>query len=119
MLLYSSKTKADIIYYDDFARLEQRYPDRLEIVHCLTREDPVDVEPRGRRGRIDAELIARYLPDPSNCRVYSCGPGVVPWERKEARAKGIEPKPRFIEHMLVLLTDAGLDKSQIKQESWG
>ena len=43
----------------------------------------------------------------------------MPWERKEARAKGIEPNPRFIEHMLVLLTDAGLDKSQIKQESWG
>ena len=72
-----------------------------------------------RRGRIDAELIGRYVPDPSNCLVYSCGPGVLPWERKQARAKGLEPEPRFIEHMLGLLQDAGLDKSQIKQESWG
>ncbi|HJP29917.1 MAG TPA: oxidoreductase [Candidatus Latescibacteria bacterium] len=119
VLLYSSKTKADIIYYDDFAALARAHPDRLEIVHCLTREDPVDIEPVGRRGRVDAELIARYVPDPSNCLVFSCGPGVLPWERQEAKAKGVEPQPRFIEHMMQLLKDAGLEKSQIKQESWG
>ena len=119
VLLYSSKTKADIIYYSDFAKLAQRHPERLEIVHCLTREDPVDLLPQGRRGRVDADLIARYVPDPSNCLVYSCGPGVLPWERKEAKAKWIEPEPRFIEHMMDLLHNAGIDKSQIKQESWG
>lgn len=119
VLLYSSKTKADIIYYDDFAELARQHPDRLEIVHCLTREDPVDVEPCGVRGRIDAELLRRYVPDPGNCLVYSCGPGVLPWERREAREKGEEPTPRFIETMLGLLHDIGLDKSQIRQESWG
>lgn len=119
VLLYSSKTKADIIYYNEFADLARRHPQHLEIVHCLTREDPVDVEPSSRRGRIDAELISKYVPDPSNCFVYSCGPGILPWERKEARQNGVEPEPRFIEHVLDLLRDRGLDKSQIKQESWG
>ncbi len=119
VLLYSSKTKADIIYYNDFAELARCHPDRLEIVHCLTREDPVDILPQGQRGRVDAALIARYVPDPSNCLVYSCGPGVLPWERRQAKETGVEPTPRFIENMLVLLHEIGLDKSQIRQESWG
>lgn len=119
VLLYSSKTRADIIYYEDFAELAQQHPDRLTIVHCLTREEPVDIQPEGRHGRVDAELIMRYVPDPSNCLVYSCGPGILPWERRQAKATGIEPAPRFIENMLALLHEIGLEKSQIRQESWG
>lgn len=119
VLLYSSKTRADIIYYNEFAELARRYPDRLEIVHCLTREDPQDIEPQGIKGRIDADLLQRYVPDPTNCLVYSCGPGVLPWERREAKEKGVEPSPRFVETMLGLLYDLGLEKSQIRQESWG
>ena len=119
VLLYSSKTKADIIYYNDFAELAQRYPERLEIVHCLTREEPTDIEPQGRHGRVDAALLARYVPDPSNCLVYSCGPGILPWERRQAKETGTEPAPRFIENMLGLLYEIGLEKSQIRQESWG
>ena len=118
VLLYSSKTKADIIYYSDFARLAAEHPDRLEIVHCITREDPVDVEPHGRRGRIDRELIERYV-DPSTCMAYCCGPGVLPWERREAKANGEEPQPKFVEHMMDLFAEAGLAKERIKQESWG
>lgn len=119
VLLYSSKTKSDIIYYDDFAALARQHPERFEIVHCLTREDPSGVEPQAQKGRIDADLIARYVPDPDNVLVYSCGPGVLPWERKEAKAEGREPEPKFVEHMMGLLLAAGVDKSRIRQESWG
>ena len=119
VLLYSSKTKADIIYYRDFADLAARHSERLEIVHAITREDPEGIEPQAHRGRVDRELVERYVPDPSNCVVYTCGPGVLPWERKQAKEKGEEPTPRFIENMIALLQDVGLEKSQIKQESWG
>lgn len=119
LLLYSSKTKGDIIYYNDLAELAARHPDRLQVIHCLTREDPVDVEPQGRRGRIDADLVARCGPDPARGLVYCCGPGVLPWERREAKERGETPAPRFVETMLALLQDLGFDKSQIRQESWG
>ena len=59
------------------------------------------------------------MPDPSNVLAYSCGPGITPYERKAARAKGEEPEPRFVENMVALLQEYGLDKKQIKQESWG
>ena len=50
---------------------------------------------------------------------YSCGPGITPYERKAARAKGETPEPRFVENMVALLQEHGLDKKQIRQESWG
>ena len=59
------------------------------------------------------------IPDPGNVFAFSCGPGITPHERKAARAKGEEPAPRFIEHMVETLHQHGLGKKQIKQESWG
>ena len=119
ILLYSSKTRGDIFYYEQFAALAAAHPERLSIVHSLTREDPVDVHPASRRGRIDADLIATHIRDLSRCLVYCCGPGVLPWERKEARAAGTEPAPKFVETMINILHQLGFEKGQIKQESWG
>ena len=118
VLLYSSKTKGDIIYYDDFARLAEGHPDHFEILHCITREDPAGVEPQARRGRIDRELIERYI-DPQESMVYCCGPGVLPWERREARERGEEPEPKFVEHMMAILADLEIEDKRIKHESWG
>jgi 3-ketosteroid 9alpha-monooxygenase subunit B len=119
VLLYSSKRSADIIYYEDLAELARSHPDELTVLHCLTREDPVDVEPQARRGRIDGDLIARVAPDPQRLLVYCCGPGVLPWERKEAKERGEEPEPKFVEHMMSLFEQAGIDRTRIHQESWG
>lgn len=117
-LLFSNKTREDIIYFDEFEALRTQYPDKLNIIHCITREDPSAI--RGaRRGRISKELLQEVVPDPSNVLAYSCGPGITPHERKAARAKGEEPEPRFVENMVALLQEYGLDKKQIKQESWG
>ncbi len=119
VLLYSSKTRGDIFYYDQFAALAQSHPQHLSIIHSLTREDPVDVQPAARRGRIDADLIGRSVDDLQRCLVYCCGPGVLPWEKKLAREKGEEPAPKFVETMIGILHDLGFEKGQIKQESWG
>lgn len=117
-LLYSSKTRQDIIYYQDFEELHQQHPDKFEVIHCLTREDPTGL--RGaRRGRITKELIQQFIPDPTYAFAFTCGPGITPHERKAAREKGVEPEPRFVEHMVELLHQVGLDRKQVKQESWG
>ena len=117
-LLFSNKTRGDVIYFEEFEALRAQYPDQLEVIHCITREDPSGI--RGaRQGRISMELLREVAPDPSKVMAYSCGPGITPYERKAARAKGETPEPRFVENMVALLQEHGLDKKQIRQESWG
>ena len=117
-LLYSNKTRGDIIYFDEFEALRTEHPDKLDVVHCITREDPSGI--RGARGgRICKELLHEMAPDPSAVLAYSCGPGITPYERKAAKAKGEQPAPRFVENMVASLQEHGLHKTQIKQESWG
>ena len=117
-LLFSNKTRGDVIYFEEFEELRDQYPDKLEVIHCITREDPSGI--RGaRQGRISGELLCEVAPDPSKVMAYSCGPGITPYERRAARAKGETPEPRFVENMVALLQEHGLDKKQIRQESWG
>ena len=117
-LLFSNKTRGDVIYFEEFEALRAQYPDQLDVIHCITREDPSGI--RGARsGRISGELLREVAPDPSKVMAYSCGPGITPYERKAARAKGETPEPRFVENMVALLQEHGLDKKQIRQESWG
>jgi 3-ketosteroid 9alpha-monooxygenase subunit B len=117
-LLFSNKTRQDIIYFEEFEVLREQYPDRLDVIHCITREDPTAI--RGARsGRISEELLREVAPGPSKVMAYSCGPGITPYERRAARAKGETPEPRFVENMVALLQEHGLDKKQIRQESWG
>lgn len=117
-LLFSNKTHGDVIYFEEFEELRTQHPDRLDVIHCITREDPSGI--RGaRQGRISGELLREVAPDPSKVMAYSCGPGITPYERRAARAKGETPEPRFVENMVALLQEHGLDKKQIRQESWG
>ena len=117
-LLFSNKTRGDVIYFEEFEELRAQYPDQLDVIHCITREDPSGI--RGARsGRISGELLREVAPDPSKVMAYSCGPGITPYERRAARAKGEVPEPRFVENMVALLQEHGLDKKQIRQESWG
>lgn len=118
VLLYSNKTRQDIIYYQDFEELRRQHPDQVEVIHCLTREDPSGIA-GARRGRITAELLREVIADPGRTLAFTCGPGITPHERKAARDKGEEPAPRFVENMVALLHEAGLDRKQVKQESWG
>ena len=117
-LLFSNKTRGDVIYFEEFEVLREQSPDRLDVIHCITREDPAGI--RGaRNGRISEELLREVAPDPSKVMAYSCGPGITPYERRAARAKGEDPEPRFVENMVALLQEHGVDKKQIRQESWG
>ncbi|NKB67096.1 MAG: oxidoreductase [Candidatus Latescibacteria bacterium] len=117
-LLYSNKTLEETIFYRDFEELHRQYPDKFDVIYCITRQDPSGVR-NGREGRITRELLEQYIPDPSSGFVFTCGPGVSPHERKAAREKGETPQPRFVENMVAMLQDIGLDKKHIKQESWG
>ena len=120
-LIYSNKTWRDVIFRDALADLERKHPERLRIIHTLTREEP-DVAlcgPLVRKGRVSAALIKELIPDLDSSIIYVCGPGISKWDRDAARAKGEEPAPRFLESVLADLKSLGVPNARIKRESYG
>ena len=118
--IYSNKTWEDVIFREALAQLEAAHPDRLKVVHTLTREpDPTVFGPAVRKGRITEELLRELIPEPTNVLVYLCGPGISKWDREAARQAGTEPQPRFIESALATLRSIGVPDARIKRESYG
>jgi 3-ketosteroid 9alpha-monooxygenase subunit B len=118
--IYSNKTRADVCFRQELEGLEEMFPDRLRVVHCLTREqDEGCFGPSVRRGRVRLELFRELIPDPQACVAYVCGPGITPWDRKAARAAGQDPAPRFLETAIATLRELGVPRNQIKQEAYG
>ena len=71
-LVFSVKTRADIIFEKELAALAQRFPD-LHVTVTLTRE-PKESDWSGERGPITRELLQRVAPNLRGTPVYLCGP---------------------------------------------
>ena len=96
-LLYSSRTLDDVIYRQEFARLDGG---NLAVHLALTRDWPADWS--GRRGRIDPAFLAEVVPAPADQPlVYVCGP------------------TPFVEQIAQALVGVGNDPSRIKTERFG
>jgi ferredoxin-NADP reductase len=118
--IYSNKTWSDVIFRDALDELARQHPDRVTVVHTLTREtDPAVFGPRVRQGRVNDALLAELIPDPKACYVYLCGPGISKFDREAAREAGTEPQPKFIETTLKNLLTIGVPNARIKRESYG
>src|SRR5204863_9193565 len=95
-MLYGNKTWKDIIFRDQLNELAATYPEKFTLVHSLSRECP---HPRYgtncRQGRVGLELIREFVPDTDSALVFTCGPGIRPFERQAARERAEAPKPRF------------------------
>jgi 3-ketosteroid 9alpha-monooxygenase subunit B len=118
--VYSNKTWRDVIFRDDLARLAAAHPDRLTVIHTLTREDDSRVfRPSVRTGRIDRRLLREAIPQPADCYVYVCGPGISHWDVVAAKEAGRPPEPRFLESVLAQLAELGVPADRIKRESYG
>lgn len=71
-LIYSSRTRDDIIYHDELARMASA-KDGLEVFHVLTRGQPVGWT--GETKRIDRDMLARLGFAPrERAHIYICGP---------------------------------------------
>ena len=75
-LLYASRRERSVIFYDQLEEWQQRYPDRLEIIHILSQ--PSD-DWLGRRGRINnyrlENVVRKRLHFPADrARFFLCGP---------------------------------------------
>lgn len=118
--VYSNRTWEDVVFRGELSTLEARHPERLKVIHTLTRAaDPAAHGANVRGGRVDAALLRETVPDPTTCRVYVCGPAVSVWERKAAREQGVEPRPRFLESVVAALQEIGVTKDRICRESYG
>jgi len=118
--VYSNKSWDDIIFRDELTRLATEHPDRLKVVHTLTREEKAAVfGPSVRKGRVNAALLRETIPQPSECYVYVCGPGISKFDVAAAKEKGETPQPRFLESVLADLAAIGVPKERIKREFYG
>jgi ferredoxin-NADP reductase len=118
--VYSNKTWGDVIFRDGLAQLASEHPDRVSVIHTLTREeDPGRFGPSVRQGRITADILREAIPDPSGAYVFVCGPGISHWDVVAAKEAGAKPQPRFLETVLDQLTTIGVPSDRIKRESYG
>ncbi|HLE83979.1 MAG TPA: oxidoreductase [Thermoanaerobaculia bacterium] len=117
--IYGNKTWDDVIFRDALAEIARRHPDRLEILHCITREDDPTVHgPTCRKGRVSRAHLEELVPDLSRAEFYVCGAGITKWDRLRAKERGTEPAPRFLESTLAILEELGVEPDRIHKESW-
>lgn len=118
--IYSNKTWGDIIFRDELARLAAQHPDRLTVVHSLTRDEgPRAFGPSVRKGRIGLALLRELIPQPAECDVYVCGPGTSRWDVAAAKEAGAAPPARFLETVLADLGTLGVPAARVKREFYG
>jgi ferredoxin-NADP reductase len=119
-LVYSNKKHEDIIFDEDFAQLEREFPDRLKVIHTLTREgDPTAFGEGIRKGRISLSLLKEAIGNPDNKAVFVCGPDHLPWQKKAAKEKNETLPPSFLQSALDYLGELGVQKDKITKESYG
>jgi ferredoxin-NADP reductase len=119
-VIYSNKTWDDVIFRDALADLALRHPDRLTVIHTLTRESgAARLGSSVRGGRVSLELLRELVPSPTEPLFYVCGPGISKFDLDAAKQSGVAPAPRFLEAVLDALKALGVPPSRIKREFYG
>lgn len=120
ILIYSNKDFKDIIFYNQLNKLEEKFPDRLKVIHTLTRETNESVfNKKIKSGRISKEIISESVKEAGSTAAFICGPDHTIQQKKIAKEKGEELKPSFMSSVLSYLDEIGIHKSKIKKESYG
>lgn len=99
VLVYGNRTSSEVMFVEELADLKDRYPDRLQVLHVLSREQQ-DAELLS--GRIDRErlqrLLATLIPAQDIDQWYLCGPfGLVTDGRQTLLDEGVDPTTVHIE----------------------
>jgi ferredoxin-NADP reductase len=98
-LLYSARTRDDLIYYDELEKLASK-KNGLEVIYTLTRSQPAGW--RGYARRIDSAMLQEVAaPLGRSMRVYVCGPTAL------------------VENAANTLVQLGIPPSAVKTERFG
>ncbi|MEK7484280.1 MAG: oxidoreductase, partial [Planctomycetota bacterium] len=120
LLIYSNKTISDAIFFKQLKAVEEEFPNRLQVIHTLTREKNENLfNSKVRKGRVSKELIAEFIPDPKSVKIFTCGPDHSVWQKKIAKEKGTPLAPSFMGDVLSALEKIGISPQQITKESYG
>lgn len=93
-LLYGSRTKADVLFLEEFKAIETKC-DKFRLINVLSNEEADDCE----HGFITAELIKKYAPQSEPYSIFLCGPqAMYDFADKEIATLGLRRK--FIRHEL-------------------
>ncbi len=115
-----NKTHEDIIFRDQLAALAKAFPNRLEVIHLLTREDdPSQYGPNYHKGRPSLDFLNDHIGNPDTALVYACGPGITKHQKKKAKVTGETPTPRFMESITDMMATLNIPKSRFKKEEFG
>ena len=119
-LIYANKSYDDIIFRRQLDALARAHPDRLRVIHALSREPNAEARgPNYRSGRIGRALLEEFIEDHRTAVVFACGPGITSFDRKAARAGGSPPPLRFLETIVAQLQEMKIEKGRIHFESYG
>ncbi|MGP3924449.1 1,2-phenylacetyl-CoA epoxidase subunit PaaE [Streptomyces sp. 8N616] len=105
-LIRSDRTAASTMFLEEVADLKDRYPDRLQLVHVLSREEQQTGLPSGRldEDRLTG-LLPALLPVEAVDGWFLCGPyGLVQGAERALRALGV---PRGRVHQEIFHVDDG------------
>ena len=100
VLLYGNRTSDDVMFLEELADLKDRFPDRLQVLHVLSREEQ---ESELLSGRIDRDRLTRLadvglLPLDRVDSCYLCGPfGMVTEGRQTLLDLGVAPDRIHVE----------------------
>jgi 3-ketosteroid 9alpha-monooxygenase subunit B len=111
-----NKTWGDVIFRASLERLATEFPDRLRVVHTLTRQE--ELPPGVRKGRVNKELLEELVPDRDSAIAYVCGAAIASWDRRKALEAGTQPTPRFLESTLADLQAVGFTPARIRREAY-
>jgi 3-ketosteroid 9alpha-monooxygenase subunit B len=118
-VLDSNKTWGDVIFREALTRLAAEHPERLQVVHFLTRQQDLSGLPAGvHTGRINRAALESLVPDRAAAMAYVCGPAITSYERRAALEKGVSPEPRFLETTIGYFQELGFPNERIKRESF-
>ena len=98
VFVHSARSPADIVFRDE---LEQMHASGTGIaVATVCETDPGDPTWRGEVGRLTRTMIERLVPDLHEREIFVCGP------------------PPYLESVLALLDEAGVDPGRVHRESF-
>lgn len=94
ILFYSNSRESDIAFRDELEGMQRENPN-IKVIETITRPG---LDWKGVMGRINAEMVKKFMPDYIERTFYTSGP------------------QKMVDAMVSLLREMGIPKEQIKQE---
>jgi glycine betaine catabolism B len=94
ILLYSNSLESDIAFRDELEDIQREKPN-IKIVETITRPGQ---DWKGVSGRINAEMVKKFIPDYLERTFYTSGP------------------QKMVDAMVSLMSELGVPEGQVKQE---